>query len=157
MLDRQCRKRRRLEDLAESQTVNKFTDLIGRGQLSIAAAADIARTVVSRRLFLICDFPSVNFVFPLVFFRAKPGTPKLTWASKVDDHDLPHEALQAFVSLGTNGDHLGNQERDLHRWLSNLWGFSLQTYSVKLQLLVGCAEKLAWLNKVSNPTCVNSN
>lgn len=41
-----CRKRRKLEDLEESKTVNKFADLIGRGQISIAAAADIARNVV---------------------------------------------------------------------------------------------------------------
>ena len=41
------RKRRRLEDLTESKTVSKFADLIGRGQISISAAADIARSVVS--------------------------------------------------------------------------------------------------------------
>lgn len=34
--------------MAESHTVNKFTDLIGRGQLSISAAADISRSVVTR-------------------------------------------------------------------------------------------------------------
>ena len=41
-----CRKRRRLEDMEESKTVSKFADLIGRGQISIAAAADLARNVV---------------------------------------------------------------------------------------------------------------
>lgn len=42
------RKRRRLplESYEQSATVTKLTDLIGRGQVSIAAAADIARCVV---------------------------------------------------------------------------------------------------------------
>ncbi|CAK9011045.1 Nipped-B-like protein B [Durusdinium trenchii] len=40
------RKRRRLEDLPDSQTVKKFADLIGRGKMSIDAAATIARSVV---------------------------------------------------------------------------------------------------------------
>ena len=47
MLSLAVRKRRRLEDLTESKTVSKFADLIGRGQISISAAADIARSVVS--------------------------------------------------------------------------------------------------------------
>ena len=47
MLSLAIRKRRRLEDLTESKTVSKFADLIGRGQISISAAADIARSVVS--------------------------------------------------------------------------------------------------------------
>ena len=47
---------------------------------------------------------------------------------------LPNEALEAFASLGTSGNHAGNQERDLHRWMSNLWGFSLQTYSISVPL-----------------------
>ena len=47
MLSLAVRKPRRLEDLTESKTVSKFADLIGRGQISISAAADIARSVVS--------------------------------------------------------------------------------------------------------------
>ena len=42
-----CRKRRRLEDLPHSQTVEKFADLIGRGKISIDAAA----TIVARLMF----------------------------------------------------------------------------------------------------------
>ena len=42
------RKKRRLEEMKESFTVNKFSDLIGRGQLSISAAAELARSFVSR-------------------------------------------------------------------------------------------------------------
>lgn len=45
------RKRTRLENMADSHTVNKFADLIGRGQLSIAAAADISRSVVTKPCF----------------------------------------------------------------------------------------------------------
>lgn len=41
-----CRKRR-LEEMEESRTVYKFTSMIGRGQLTVQAAADIARGVVS--------------------------------------------------------------------------------------------------------------
>ena len=51
------RKRRRLEDLTESKTVSKFADLIGRGQISISAAADIARSVVAQ-------FRKVGFILP---------------------------------------------------------------------------------------------
>ena len=46
-----CRKRRRLEDLPHSQTVEKFADLIGRGKISIDAAATIARSFVARLMF----------------------------------------------------------------------------------------------------------
>ena len=49
-----ARKKQRLEDLTQSRTVSKFADLIGRGQLSIAAAADIARSVVSHLNLYLC-------------------------------------------------------------------------------------------------------
>lgn len=41
-----CRKRQRLEDYDESRTVNKLTELIGRGKFSIATASEIAVSVV---------------------------------------------------------------------------------------------------------------
>lgn len=41
-----ARKRPRLEKLAESRTVSKLTELIGRGSLSVAGACDLARAVV---------------------------------------------------------------------------------------------------------------
>ena len=44
-----CRKKQRLEDLSEiseSHTVNKLTELIGRGKLSIATASEIAVSAV---------------------------------------------------------------------------------------------------------------
>ena len=55
-----CRKRRRLEDMEESKTVNKFADLIGRGQMTIAAAADIARNVVPMHSWKIFLFDVVS-------------------------------------------------------------------------------------------------
>ena len=93
------RKRRRLEDYQESQTVNTMADMIGRGKISVEGAAGLARSICK-------------------------------------DHDIPHEALTAFASLGAEGAHPGNSERDLHRWLNNLWGFKLQTYTVHIDLHV---------------------
>lgn len=60
--------------------------------------------------------------------------------SKVEDHtgSLPHEALSAFASLGTNGSHASNQERDLLRWMKGLWGFKLEPYTVMMDLQVSC-------------------
>ena len=47
---------------------------------------------------------------------------------------LPHEALQAFASLGGGGRHPSNQERDLHRWISKLFGCQLETYKVMMDV-----------------------
>ena len=55
-----ARKRQRLEDLPESKTINKITDLIGRGKVSIDAAAEIARHVVAS-LHWKCSFLSKIF------------------------------------------------------------------------------------------------
>ena len=41
-----------MEDVPHCHTVERVVDLIGRGQLSVCAAADIARSVASR-LYLI--------------------------------------------------------------------------------------------------------
>lgn len=58
-------------------------------------------------------------------------------SSIVGDHSQnAHEAIKAFSSLGTEGKHPQNQERDLYRWLRNLYGLRLQTYTVELQLQV---------------------
>ena len=61
-------------------------------------------------------------------------------ASEVADHgpNLTKEALQAFASLGSDGFYTGNEERDMTRWLKNLWGFDLQTYQVDINLQVAC-------------------
>lgn len=95
------RKRRRLEEYNESQTVNTLTNMIGRGRISISGAAGLARSIVA-------------------------------------DHEIPHEALKAFSTLGAEGAHDGNCERDLHRWLRNLWNFNLEPYTIRVNLDVTC-------------------
>lgn len=52
------------------------------------------------------------------------------------DHAIPHEAIKAFASLGANGRHLQNGERDLHRWMRTLYGFQLEPYTILLGLQV---------------------
>lgn len=54
----------------------------------------------------------------------------------VSDHPLPHAAIKAFASLGTDGKHLNNSERDLHRWMKDLYGLRLQPYLITLPLQV---------------------
>ena len=53
----------------------------------------------------------------------------------VDDGMLK-DAITAFASLGTNMAHASNCERDLHRWLRDLFSFRLQSYSVDMFLQV---------------------
>lgn len=57
-------------------------------------------------------------------------------SSVVQDHHIPHEALKAFSTLGSSGDHPQNYERDLFRWLSNCFGMRLQPYTIYLDLQV---------------------
>lgn len=57
-------------------------------------------------------------------------------SSVVQDHQIPHEALKAFSTLGSSGDHPQNYERDLFRWLSNCFGMRLQPYTIYLDLQV---------------------
>ena len=99
-----CRKRQRLEELGDSRTVQKLTELVGRGKCSVAAACEIAQGVVE------------------------------------DHHQLPNGAVQAFASLGANGNHPQNAERDLHRWLRCLYGFQLQTYVLNLDLQIDSSK-----------------
>lgn len=91
------KRRRRLEEYPVSNTVEGLTDLVGRGQISVQSATEIAQAVVS-------------------------------------DHSVPNPALKAFASLGSSGKHTSNSERDLHRWLKNLYGFRLQSYTIKMDL-----------------------
>lgn len=49
---------------------------------------------------------------------------------------IPSEALRSFSSLGSNGAHTANQERDLHRWLHSIFGVMLTPYKVNMQLTV---------------------
>ncbi|CAK9017522.1 unnamed protein product, partial [Durusdinium trenchii] len=96
-------KRQRLEDLERSNTVETLTSLVGRGQLHISAAAEIAQNIVK-------------------------------------DTEFPPAALRAFASLGAAGDHPQNCERDLHRWLHNLFGVRLEPYKIHLDLQVDGAK-----------------
>lgn len=47
---------------------------------------------------------------------------------------LPSAALEAFSSLGSGGIYEANQERDMHRWLNQLYGVQLTTYKVTMHL-----------------------
>ena len=49
---------------------------------------------------------------------------------------LSAEALVAIGSLGSEGVHEANQERDLHKWLHSLFGMKLTPYTVKMNLTV---------------------
>ena len=91
------RKRRKLEEYNESATVTKLTTLIGKGDISISAAVELANSVVN-------------------------------------DHEIPHEALAAFATLGASGNSAQNSQRDLHRWLSGLYNFRLEPYTIMLDL-----------------------
>ena len=44
------------------------------------------------------------------------------------------QAVAAFASLGAGGRHESNQERDLHRWLKQLWRLELQPYTLMLEV-----------------------
>ena len=48
--------------------------------------------------------------------------------------DLPSDAVQCFASLGTDGKHPANQERDLHVWLKQLYGVGLAPYLVPMDV-----------------------
>ena len=50
------------------------------------------------------------------------------------DDGLLHGAIQSFASLGSDCKYPANAERDLHRWLRDLFGFKLQTYTVWMDL-----------------------
>lgn len=57
-------------------------------------------------------------------------------SSVVADHQLPHQAIKAFSTLGADGAHPQNFERDLFRWLKNCFGMELQPYTIYLDLQV---------------------
>lgn len=48
----------------------------------------------------------------------------------------PPASIQAFASLGSFGRRNANEERDLHRWLKDLYNVSLEVYYLKLNLHV---------------------
>ena len=56
-------------------------------------------------------------------------------AQNKDSRPVP--AVAAFASLGSYGAHASNQERDLHRWLRNLHGSTMELYYTDFKLEVG--------------------
>ena len=79
---------------------------------------------LSTRLLILWDVARCQFLRPVLAGEI------------VSDHQLPHEAIRAFASLGANGKHPQNAERDLHRWLRALYGFKLEPYVLKMSLQV---------------------
>lgn len=59
----------------------------------------------------------------------------LAQAQNKDSRPVP--AVAAFASLGSYGAHASNQERDLHRWLRNLHGSTMELYYTDFKLEVG--------------------
>jgi hypothetical protein len=53
-----------------------------------------------------------------------------------EDHPLPHGAIKAFASLCCDGKHPQNFERDLHRWLKNVFGLDLEPYTIMMDLQI---------------------
>ena len=50
-----------------------------------------------------------------------------------DSGSLAPDAVKAIASIGNWGVHSQNQERDLHRWVRNLYNIGIQTYEAKIQ------------------------
>ena len=57
---------------------------------------------------------------------------------------VEHETISKLAQLGAFGSSQSNAERDLHRWMKNLFGLSLQTYTVFLPLKVGWCLVQLW-------------
>ena len=51
-------------------------------------------------------------------------------------------AVLDFASLGCNGEHPSNIERDLHRWTRNLLGWHVDPYPVEFDLMLPNSEEL---------------
>lgn len=57
-------------------------------------------------------------------------------AGSMIEDGMGHKAIESFASLGCGGRYLANTERDLFKWLVDLFGFRLQTYTVSIPLQV---------------------
>lgn len=55
-------------------------------------------------------------------------------ANSMVDDGMIHPAIENFATLGSQNQYPANAERDLHRWLRNLFGFRLQPYTVWMNL-----------------------
>ena len=107
-----------------------------RSQTVLFVLGDISSCRRKRRR--LEEYPECHTVNKMVDLigRGKLSIDAATALSRgiVADHDMPHGAIRAFSSLGAEGAHPQNSERDLHRWLRRLWGFSLETYTIKIRL-----------------------
>lgn len=130
----------------------KLLELIGRGKLSISAAHELASSVAASLQF----FKSFSFQLDektvkrmsklnvIVGISTAYIFPVLPPPPKVDDCEIPPQALKAFASLGADGQYSSNCERDLHRWMKRLWGLQIETYTVwmDLQVPLGFKDKV---------------
>ena len=57
-------------------------------------------------------------------------------ARSAKEDGLIHEAVRLFGSLGCEGSSPSNSERDLLRWLKHLFNFTLEPYTITLNLQV---------------------
>ena len=57
---------------------------------------------------------------------------ELSRAYVEDSGDSVPDAVRAIASLGNWGSQTQNQERDLHRWVRNLYNLDIQTYEAKI-------------------------
>lgn len=57
-------------------------------------------------------------------------------ASSMLEDGMTTPAMDAFASLGTNNRFPSNGERDLKRWVTTLFGFTLEPYTVEMALQV---------------------
>jgi len=62
--------------------------------------------------------------------------------SQVEDGPVP-AAIEAFASLGAWGAHASNEERDLHAWLKDLHGITLEVYYTTLNIQVRVSKPLS--------------
>lgn len=60
------------------------------------------------------------------------------------------QAVQAFASLGSWGANQHNQERDLHRWVHQLYGLAVETFEATIQ----CQAILALEKKTIAPVAI---
>jgi len=54
----------------------------------------------------------------------------------------PTPAIRAFASLGGYGANPSKEERDMHRWLTNLYNIQLEVYYVDFTLQVICLQRI---------------
>lgn len=59
---------------------------------------------------------------------------ELSRANVADMGKSVPQAVAALASLGSWGNNASNSERDMHRWVRNLYQFGLETYDVELEL-----------------------